>query len=138
MPARVPDAHAGGPSGSPAEEIVITGLSGRLPESNSIEEFKQQLFDGVDLVSGDERRWPTNLYGLPARTGKLKDLAHFDAQFFGVHAKQAHVSFETALSFFLRSKLSGRSFHRSGSQSSAFHGSAEQGFNSKNLEVAKL
>jgi fatty acid synthase len=31
------------------------------------------------------------LYGLPTRTGKLKDLAHFDATFFGVHAKQAHV-----------------------------------------------
>lgn len=29
------------------------------------------------------------LYGLPARTGKLKDLASFDATFFGVHAKQA-------------------------------------------------
>jgi fatty acid synthase len=28
---------------------------------------------------------------LPTRTGKLKDLAHFDATFFGVHAKQAHV-----------------------------------------------
>lgn len=30
------------------------------------------------------------LHGLPTRTGKLKDLAHFDATFFGVHAKQAH------------------------------------------------
>jgi fatty acid synthase len=28
---------------------------------------------------------------LPERTGKLKDLVHFDATFFGVHAKQAHV-----------------------------------------------
>ena len=28
---------------------------------------------------------------MPTRTGKLKDLAHFDATFFGVHAKQAHV-----------------------------------------------
>ena len=34
---------------------------------------------------------PTGLYGLPLRTGKLKDLVHFDATFFGVHAKQAHV-----------------------------------------------
>lgn len=31
------------------------------------------------------------MYGLPTRTGKLKDLKHFDATFFGVHAKQAHV-----------------------------------------------
>jgi hypothetical protein len=28
---------------------------------------------------------------LPTRTGKLKDLVHFDSTFFGVHAKQAHV-----------------------------------------------
>jgi len=34
---------------------------------------------------------PPGLYGLPKRTGKLKDLVHFDATFFGVHAKQAHV-----------------------------------------------
>lgn len=31
------------------------------------------------------------LHGLPTRTGKLKELAHFDANFFGVHAKQAEV-----------------------------------------------
>lgn len=31
------------------------------------------------------------LFGLPSRTGKLKDLNHFDAPFFGVHAKQADV-----------------------------------------------
>ena len=48
---------AGG--GSPSDDIVITGLSGRLPESNSIEEFKDQLFAGVDLVTADDRRWPT-------------------------------------------------------------------------------
>lgn len=33
---------------------------------------------------------PTGLYGLPRRSGKLKDLSKFDATFFGVHAKQAH------------------------------------------------
>ncbi|XP_012261752.1 fatty acid synthase [Athalia rosae] len=73
------------------EDIVITGFSGRLPESSNIEEFKQQLFDGIDLVTDDERRWPSGLHGLPTRTGKLKDLKSFDATFFGVHAKQADV-----------------------------------------------
>lgn len=33
----------------------------------------------------------SGLYGLPARTGKIKDLSRFDASFFGVHAKQANV-----------------------------------------------
>ncbi|KAL7302666.1 hypothetical protein TKK_0004723 [Trichogramma kaykai] len=73
------------------DEIVVSGFSGRLPESSSIEEFKDQLFAGVDLVTDDERRWPSGIHGLPARTGKLKDLASFDATFFGVHAKQANV-----------------------------------------------
>lgn len=30
------------------------------------------------------------LYGLPKRSGKLKDLSKFDASFFGVHPKQAN------------------------------------------------
>lgn len=30
------------------------------------------------------------LYGLPTRSGKIKDLSKFDAQFFGVHGKQAN------------------------------------------------
>lgn len=42
-----------------AEDIVLSGLSGRLPESDSIEEFAKNLFDGVDLVTADDRRWPT-------------------------------------------------------------------------------
>ncbi|CAD6242162.1 GSCOCG00009427001-RA-CDS [Cotesia congregata] len=80
-----------GVSHSADNEIVITGFSGRLPESENIEEFKRNLFDGIDMVTDDERRWPRGLHGLPARTGKLKDLASFDATFFGVHAKQATV-----------------------------------------------
>lgn len=40
------------------DDIVISGLSGRLPESSNIEEFKEQLFAGVDLITDDERRWP--------------------------------------------------------------------------------
>lgn len=32
----------------------------------------------------------TGLYGLPTRSGKLKDLSKFDAMFFGIHARQAH------------------------------------------------
>ncbi|XP_052131364.1 fatty acid synthase-like [Frankliniella occidentalis] len=90
MPARATDTM-GSANHTNTDEIVISGLSGRLPESNSIEEFKDQLFAGVDLVTADDRRWPTGLHGLPERTGKLKDLEHFDAQFFGVHAKQARV-----------------------------------------------
>ncbi|XP_044747246.1 fatty acid synthase-like [Coccinella septempunctata] len=73
----------------PQVQIAITGLSGRFPESDNIEEFKQQLLDGIDMITSDPRRWPSGLHGLPERFGKLKNLTHFDAQHFGVHAKQA-------------------------------------------------
>lgn len=72
------------------EEIVIAGISGRLPESNNLEEFWQNLFNGVDMVTEDDRRWKPGLYGLPRRNGKLKEIDRFDAAFFGVHPKQAH------------------------------------------------
>ncbi|CAH2039961.1 unnamed protein product, partial [Iphiclides podalirius] len=77
--------------GAAAEDVVLSGLSGRLPESGSVEDFAQQLFDGVDLVTADDRRWTPGLHGLPERNGKLKELSRFDATFFGVHAKQAHL-----------------------------------------------
>ncbi|KAJ7984800.1 hypothetical protein DPEC_G00358530 [Dallia pectoralis] len=72
------------------EEIVVAGISGRLPESNNLEEFWENLFNGVDMVTDDDRRWKPGLYGLPKRNGKLKDISRFDAAFFGVHPKQAH------------------------------------------------
>uniref|UniRef100_A0A665X8P4 Fatty acid synthase n=1 Tax=Echeneis naucrates TaxID=173247 RepID=A0A665X8P4_ECHNA len=72
------------------DEIVIAGISGRLPESNNLEEFWENLINGVDMVTEDNRRWTPGLYGLPKRNGKLKDISHFDAVFFGVHPKQAN------------------------------------------------
>ncbi|XP_004639517.1 fatty acid synthase [Octodon degus] len=72
------------------EEVVIAGMSGKLPESENLHEFWANLIGGVDMVTDDDRRWKAGLYGLPRRCGKLKDLSKFDASFFGVHPKQAH------------------------------------------------
>ncbi|XP_068119118.1 fatty acid synthase [Hyperolius riggenbachi] len=72
------------------EDIVIAGMSGRLPESDNLQEFWENLIGGVDMVTEDDRRWKPGLYGLPARNGKLKEISKFDASFFGVHPKQAH------------------------------------------------
>lgn len=92
------------------EEIVISGISGRFPEADNIDELKENLYNNVDMITEDSRRWPpgilftfvlfcfilnfiitSGLYGLPGRMGKLKDLSKFDAQFFGVHGKQANL-----------------------------------------------
>lgn len=38
-------------------DIVISGLSGKFPESSNVEEFKQNLLNGIDMVTDDPRRW---------------------------------------------------------------------------------
>lgn len=72
------------------EGVVISGMSGRFPESNNIEEFANNLFSGVDMVTEDGRRWVPGIHNLPKRSGKLPDLTHFDSAFFSVSPRQAH------------------------------------------------
>ncbi|XP_053145655.1 fatty acid synthase [Hemicordylus capensis] len=72
------------------EDVVIAGIAGKLPESENLQEFWENLINGVDMVTEDDRRWKPGVYGLPRRNGKLKDISKFDASFFGVHPKQAH------------------------------------------------
>lgn len=62
MPHAVMNGRATTTTTTSDEDIVLTGLSGRLPESDSIEEFAQHLFDGVDLVTADDRRWTPGTY----------------------------------------------------------------------------
>jgi acyl transferase domain-containing protein/NADPH:quinone reductase-like Zn-dependent oxidoreductase/thioesterase domain-containing protein/acyl carrier protein len=70
------------------EDIVISGVSGKFPESDNVEEFAANLYDGVDMVNEKERRWPTGIFGLPTRNGTIKDISQFDAEFFGISPKQ--------------------------------------------------
>ncbi|KAL6257977.1 hypothetical protein P5V15_011573 [Pogonomyrmex californicus] len=74
----------------PGEEIVISGIAGRFPESNNVEELKKNLLNKVDLVTDDNRRWELDHPDIPKRTGKVSNIGKFDALFFGVHFKQAH------------------------------------------------
>lgn len=73
------------------DDVVISGFSGRLPESSTIQEFKENFFNAIDMVNDDPRRFPSGLYNLPARQGKIKDddLEKFDVEFFGIDQKQA-------------------------------------------------
>lgn len=41
----------------PGEEIVISGIAGRFPDSDNMEELKNNLLNKIDLVSDDARRW---------------------------------------------------------------------------------
>ncbi|XP_055377679.1 fatty acid synthase isoform X2 [Condylostylus longicornis] len=72
------------------EEIVISGMSGRFPNTRNIAEFEYNLFNKVDMVDDAETRWKHFNTEIPKRAGKLYDLEKFDANFFGINFKQAH------------------------------------------------
>lgn len=71
------------------DDIVITGVSGRFPNSNNMNEYAHNLFNKIDMVDDDERRWRHTNPEIPRRTGKINNLEKFDASFFGVNFKQA-------------------------------------------------
>lgn len=83
--------NSNGPSDDNTVEVVISGMSGRLPESSTIEQFQENLFNGVDMVTDESRRWSKGIFNMPDRFGKIKDedVERFDHQYFGVHKKQA-------------------------------------------------
>jgi len=65
------------------EDIVISGIAGRFPESDNMDEYAHNLFSNVDMVTADDRRWPVGLNdSLGSRTGKLKDIDKFDSSYF--------------------------------------------------------
>nr|XP_034827721.1 fatty acid synthase isoform X1 [Maniola hyperantus] len=74
----------------PGDEVLITGVSGYFPDSDSVVHLQENLFNKVDLISGDGRRWKLAHPEIPQRTGKINNVNKFDASFFGVHFKQAH------------------------------------------------
>lgn len=71
------------------EEIVISGISGKFPESGNIAEFRDNLLNNANLVTINERRFKAGVYGIPSGFGALKEIDKFDADFFHVLPKQA-------------------------------------------------
>ena len=41
------------------DDIVVSGMGGRFPESDSTDEFAHNLYNKVDMITEDNRRWPT-------------------------------------------------------------------------------
>lgn len=39
-------------------KVVISGISGRFPECNDVNTFKEKLYNGDDFVTVDDRKWP--------------------------------------------------------------------------------
>jgi len=64
-----------------AAEVVISGLSGRLPESDNIAEFREHLINAEDMVTEDDRRW---------EPGELKFFVYCIGQVFSIGTVAAY------------------------------------------------
>lgn len=72
------------------EEIVISGISGRFPLSDNMTDFRENLFNKIDMVTS-EKRWDLYHPDIPDRIGKVNLIEKFDAGFFGVHGHEAEI-----------------------------------------------
>lgn len=70
-------------------EIVISGMSGRFPRSQNINELSYNLYNKIDMCTENELRL-SHVSGLPKRTGVIDGLEKFDAEFFEINPKLAH------------------------------------------------
>ena len=65
MPARVEDIVLNGANMNPSntkEDVVISGIGCRMPESENIEEFRENLINGIDMITENDRRWEPGWY----------------------------------------------------------------------------
>ena len=77
-----------GPEESP-EDVVISGMAIRCSQSENMDEFADNLFNGINMVHVNLERCDEDFFGVPKQHGFIKDIRKFDATFFGVHPKQA-------------------------------------------------
>ncbi|XP_039312737.1 fatty acid synthase [Solenopsis invicta] len=70
------------------EEIVISGIAGRFPNSNNLKEFQENLLNKKDLGSNNHGRW-NRCYNMPHRIGNVNNIEKFDTQFFNISAVEA-------------------------------------------------
>lgn len=59
-------------------------MSGKFPNTRNVEEFRYNLLNKIDMVTSHDTDWTTDNVEIPKRMGKLLDLNHFDAEFFGM------------------------------------------------------
>ncbi|KYM96882.1 Fatty acid synthase [Cyphomyrmex costatus] len=75
------------------EEIVISGIAGRFPNSDNMNQLRENLFNKIDLVI-DHNRWEKEHMKfsekLSFRMGTVNNIQKFDADFFGLSFEQAH------------------------------------------------
>ncbi|KAH9645168.1 hypothetical protein HF086_005713 [Spodoptera exigua] len=71
------------PASLSGDEVVISGISGVFPNSDSVLDFMNNLYNKVDMVT-EEPKCNVNDPDVPKHVGKITGTDKFDAQFFGV------------------------------------------------------
>ncbi|XP_067207292.1 fatty acid synthase-like [Linepithema humile] len=74
-----------------SDEIVISGIAGRFPDSDNIKQLQENLFNKINLLRANHPRWNIEHSDLPTRMGTINNLEKFDADFFDTSFKQANI-----------------------------------------------
>ncbi|CAG9854644.1 unnamed protein product [Phyllotreta striolata] len=74
-----------------SDPVAISGIAGKFPQCHNVEQFKESLLRGDDLIDhNNSSRHPAGYYGTPTGYGSIPIIDKFDASFFGIHHKQAN------------------------------------------------
>uniref|UniRef100_T1K1R7 Uncharacterized protein n=1 Tax=Tetranychus urticae TaxID=32264 RepID=T1K1R7_TETUR len=71
------------------DDVVISGISGRFPKSESVDQFLDNLFNSTDMMSGGNERFPAGSNDFPYQSGQIGNLNKFDAKLFQISDHQA-------------------------------------------------
>ncbi|KAI4475232.1 hypothetical protein M0804_014435, partial [Polistes exclamans] len=70
--------------------VVISGVSGKFPKSENINDLRTNLINGEDCVSSNHTRWKLDdSPKIPLRLGTIPNVTKFDNFFFGINSIQA-------------------------------------------------
>ncbi|XP_026815045.1 fatty acid synthase-like isoform X2 [Rhopalosiphum maidis] len=69
-------------------EVVISGVGGKFPMSENMDELRRNLNNKVNMVTEYDCRWNKDEWpGVPAATGKISVLQKFDDTFMGINSR---------------------------------------------------
>ncbi|XP_051160333.1 fatty acid synthase-like [Leptopilina boulardi] len=111
------------------DEIVISGIAGRFPNSDNINELQNNLLNKIDCVGNSKPRWNYEHPQIPQQIGTMNNIDTFDRAFFGVHGKMldsmepmTRIMIETAYEAITDAGINPRNLR--GSKSAVFTGSS--------------
>ncbi|XP_060806815.1 fatty acid synthase-like [Amyelois transitella] len=70
-----------------SDRVVISGMSGLYPNAHNVEELSEILYNKVNPITADHKRWTYNHPEGAQHIGAAPDLTLFDSQFFKVHRR---------------------------------------------------